>query len=631
MECHLKVGREGHLYLKRAEKRAWSNDSFRGSIWVMTQVPTTEEKKVNNWAVIKTYGAAARTYPLLLALPFIGALIIQGAALGAPLYLQRFINVLSDASPEAQVTGVLFGILGMFALMSFIGWCGQRVQMLSIMALESRVMADLSNSAFANLLGHSHNFFISNFAGSLTRKVSRYARAFEQLFDTFIFGFFSTAIFTIGVIFVLSQRSPILGIALLVWVVIFIGIQILMARVRQPLRVARSKEDSKVTGILSDAVSNQSIIQTFASGKHEKGLFGSAVEAWRAATIRSWNADALIFAVQGLFAIAIEIVLLGGGILLWQQGAITVGDFVLIQVYIIGVMDRVWGVGNSLRRLYDAFADAHEMIVIFDTPYEIADAPNAKTLSVTEGSINLENIGFHFSAEQPVLRDFNLQIKGGEKVALVGPSGAGKSTVTKLLLRFYDISSGRISIDGQDVRDVTQDSLHEAISFVPQDPTLFHRSLMDNIRYGDPQVTDDEVIEAAKKAHCHEFISRLPEGYGTQVGERGVKLSGGERQRVAIARAILKNAPILVLDEATSALDSESEHLIQDALKVLMEGKTVIVIAHRLSTIMTMDRIIVVEAGRIAAEGTHKELLDQEGGLYHKLWSIQAGSFVADT
>lgn len=592
--------------------------------------PIAEEKSPQSWPVIRAYFVAAKKYPLLLTLPFIGALTIQGAALGAPLYLQRFINVLSDASPEAQVTGVLFGILGMFALMAFIGWCGQRIQMLSIMALESRVMADLSNEAFGSLLGHSHSFFISNFAGSLTRRVSRYARAFEQLFDTFIFGFFSTAVFTVGVIVVLSQRSILLGAGLLAWVVVFIAIQILMARVRQPLRIARSKEDSKVTGILSDAVSNQSIIQTFASGSHERSLFSGAVEAWRKATIRSWNADALIFAIQGLFAIAIEVLLLGGGILLWQQGIITVGDFVLIQVYLIGVMDRVWGVGNSLRRMYDAFADAHEMITIFETPFEIEDTADARSLNVSSGSISMENVGFHFSEEQPVLSEFDLHIPGGQKVALVGPSGAGKSTVTKLLLRFYDVSSGSISIDGQDIRTVTQDSLHEAISFVPQDPTLFHRSLMDNIRYGKPDASDEEVIEAARKAHCHEFIAKLPEGYGTHVGERGVKLSGGERQRVAIARAILKDAPILILDEATSALDSESEHLIQDALKVLMEGKTVIVIAHRLSTIMTMDRIIVVEGGRIVADGTHKELLDQDGGLYQKLWSIQAGSFAKD-
>ncbi|HVU79954.1 MAG TPA: ATP-binding cassette domain-containing protein [Candidatus Paceibacterota bacterium] len=248
-------------------------------------------------------------------------------------------------------------------------------------------------------------------------------------------------------------------------------------------------------------------------------------------------------------------------------------------------------------------------------------------LKTTNGAIEFKNIEFHFSKTASILKDFNLVISGREKVALVGPSGAGKSTITKLLLRLYDIKSGSIEIDGQNIADVTQDSLRDAIAFVPQEPILFHRTLMENIRYGRRGASDEAVIEAAKKAHCHEFISKLPQGYDTFVGERGIKLSGGERQRVAIARAILKDAPILVLDEATSSLDSESEALIQDALEVLMRGKTVIVIAHRLSTIMKMDRIVVLEGGKVVADGTHDELLAQKG-LYHKLWSIQAGGFI---
>jgi ABC-type multidrug transport system fused ATPase/permease subunit len=283
-----------------------------------------------------------------------------------------------------------------------------------------------------------------------------------------------------------------------------------------------------------------------------------------------------------------------------------------------------------MRRMFTAFADANEMIEIFDTPHSVMDAPNARPLIVDKGQIRLENVSFGFSEERVILRDFNLTVTAGEKIALVGPSGAGKSTVTKLLLRMYDVTSGSIRVDGQNIAEVTQESLRDTISFVPQEPILFHRSLRDNIRYGRPDATDEEVIAAAKKAHCHEFIEGLSEGYETHVGERGVKLSGGERQRVAIARAILKNAPILILDEATSALDSESEALIQDALRVLMEGKTVIVIAHRLSTIMTMDRIVVIEGGKIAAEGTHDELVANKGGLYQKLWSIQAGGFLDD-
>jgi ATP-binding cassette subfamily B protein len=589
-----------------------------------------EKKPAQAWPVIREYFKATKRYPWLLTILVLGALIIEIAGVVSPLYLRQFINVLSGGDRTAAVVTVLLGILAVYAGVLLVGWLGQRIRMIFLMKIEAKVMRNLSNEAFANLLEHSYDFFVSNFAGTLTRRVNRYARSYEQVLDTMMFSFFSTAVFAVGAIFVLFQRNAILGSILLAWTVIFVFLQVMMARWKHPLRIARSAEDSKVTGLLSDAVSNQSTINFFASSKYERSLFAEAIDRWYSATMRSWNADAWIFAVQGFFALVVEVGLLVGAVLLWQRGLVSIGDFVLIQVYVLGLIDRIWNIGNSMRRLYDAFADAYEMVTILETPLGITDAPNASNLTITNKEVALNNVGFTFIEDQPILKDFSLTIAGGEKIALVGPSGAGKSTVTKLLLRLYDVSSGSITVDGQDIREVTQDSLHEAIAFVPQEPILFHRSLMDNIRYGRQSATDEEVMEAAKKAHCHDFIAKLPEGYNTHVGERGVKLSGGERQRVAIARAILKNAPILILDEATSSLDSESESLIQDALKVLMEGKTVIVIAHRLSTIMTMDRIVVIEDGTIAAEGTHSELLDQKGGLYHKLWSIQAGSFVAD-
>ncbi|MBP9772170.1 MAG: ATP-binding cassette domain-containing protein, partial [Candidatus Pacebacteria bacterium] len=312
-----------------------------------------------------------------------------------------------------------------------------------------------------------------------------------------------------------------------------------------------------------------------------------------------------------------------------KEGVLTIGDFVLFQTYIISLVERLWGFGHVIKALYQAFADGKEMVEILDTPYGVEDVPNAGTLKVTEGKIDFTDVVFNFNETRTVLDKFSLSIAPGEKIAFIGPSGAGKTTVTKLLFRFYDLTSGAITIDGQEISKMTQDSLRDAMALVPQEPILFHRSLMDNIRYGRRDATDEEVMEAAKKARCHEFISSLPDGYETMVGERGVKLSGGERQRVAIARAILKDAPILVLDEATSSLDSESEHLIQEALNILMEGKTVIVIAHRLSTIITMDRIIVIEGGNIRAMGTHDQLLKKDE-LYKKLWSIQAGGFLKE-
>jgi ABC-type multidrug transport system fused ATPase/permease subunit len=268
------------------------------------------------------------------------------------------------------------------------------------------------------------------------------------------------------------------------------------------------------------------------------------------------------------------------------------------------------------------------MTVILQTPYEVTDAPGAKDLIVSGGKINFDQVEFNYRQTRQILKKFTLEVKPHERLAVVGPSGAGKTTLVKLLFRMHDVTAGKIMIDGQDISGVTQKSQRKNIGLVPQDPILFHRSLMDNIRYGKPEASDNEVIAAAKAAHCHEFIVGLAEGYQTHVGERGIKLSSGERQRVAIARAILYNAPILVLDEATSSLDSESERLIQDALDKLMVDKTVIAIAHRLSTIKKMDRIIVIDNGVIVEEGTHNQLVRKEGGLYKRLWQLQAGGFI---
>lgn len=579
-------------------------------------------------SVLRVYGAAALAYPWSLGGAIIAAITIEASGVVAPLYLRQFIDLLSGGTPTGEVVRAVFVVLVFFTVTNLVGWLGQRVRLFVVNRLEARAMVDLYQSAFDYLIEHSHEFFISNFTGTLTRRVTRYARAFEQVFDTILFNFFPAFLFAVGIIGVLSLRSVLLGAGLLVWTVFFVYLQFKMMLRRQPLRMARTVEDSRVTGFLSDAVLNHSTIVTFAATRLESSRFAETIGRWYLALKRVWDADLWVFGIQGLLAVGIEFALLAGAIVLWGKGLVTVGDFVLIQIYILGLFNRIWNIGQSLRQLYDAFADATEMLDIMELPHGIQDVANAKPLVVKEGAIIFEKVRFEYHDNHAVLNDFDLAIAPHEKVALIGSSGAGKTTIAKLLLRLYNINSGTISIDGQGIAQVMQESLRKAIAFVPQDPMLFHRSLLDNIRYGREGATDAEVMEAAKHAHCHEFISQYTEGYATMVGERGVKLSGGERQRVAIARAILKDAPILVLDEATSSLDSESERLIQDALVKLMEGKTVIAIAHRLSTVMHMDRLIVMEKGAVVLSGTHDELLAQESNLYKKLWEIQAGGFI---
>lgn len=591
-------------------------------------MPGEIKKDIRVWPVLRAYTVASLRYPGTLLLVVLGTIGMQAAAVIGPLYMRDFINALSSGTVSTAIVQTLFGILAIYAAIQAGQWVARRIQMISIMNIEARVMENLVDSAFASLIRHSHDFFISHFAGTLTRRVTRYSRAYEQVLDSVMMNFFPAALFAVGSIAILYMRNAWMGLAVLAWVVIFLTIQVFLTRWRHPLRVARAAEDSRMTGMLSDAISNHSTTTLFAAENYETSYFGSIVRSWKEVTLRSWKADAWIQGIQGALVIIVEIGILAGAILLWQRGLLSIGDFVLIQIYILGLVDQVWNIGNRLRGLYDAFADASEMVDIMETPHAIQDVSGAKQLELIAGEIAFNEVSFFFNPTRPVIDHLSLRVHGGEKVALVGPSGAGKSTVTKLLLRLYDPSAGTITIDGQDIRGVTQESLRNLISFVPQEPILFHRSLRDNIRYGKRDADEFEVIEAAKRAHCHEFISTLPQGYDTHVGERGVKLSGGERQRIAIARAILKNAPILILDEATSSLDSESEALIQDAFSKLMGGKTVIAIAHRLSTIMKMDRIIVMEDGKAMLTGSHSELIAQESNLYKKLWEIQAGGFL---
>ncbi len=578
--------------------------------------------------VLRYFFRALKRHPWLVALSIAGPLGLQFAQLASPWFLREFFDLLVE--PAGSVPrGQFITLIAIITSLGLASWAMRRVRGWSVTYLETGVMQELVEEAFAGLVRHSYQFFSSQFSGTLTRRVTKYRDAYETLYDVLTMTLLPLIVFIVGASLVLSSRNAVLGAGFALWCAGVLWLQFKLAQWRQPLREIRTAHDSAVVGALADAITNQSAIALFSGFAHEAARLRDILSRWRAALIRSWIADENIWTVQGLLMIGLNTAMLYGAYVYWTRGELTVGDFVLIQSYIIGTFDQIFNINRDLRRVYDSFADAGEMVGILEKPHGVADPRHPVELTAVRGEVAFDDASFSYQAQSPILDRFSLTIAPGEKVALVGPSGAGKSTITKLVLRLFDVSAGAVRIDGVDVRDMRQDDVRDLVAFVPQDPVLFHRSLKENIRYGRREATDAEVIAAAREAHCHEFIERLPLGYDTLVGERGVKLSGGERQRIAVARAILKDAPILVLDEATSSLDSESEALIQDALNRLMHGKTVIAIAHRLSTIMHMDRIVVIEGGRIADSGTHSELL-RRPGLYQKLWNIQAGGFLGE-
>ena len=544
-----------------------------------------------------------------------------------PLYFKKLFDLLAQTQTNDALTVQLIHILWVIAAIEMIGWVFWRLATFFIAYFQTSIMAGLSDMCFKYLHKHSFAYFNNNFVGSLVKKVNRFTRAFEDMTDKFFFNIIQLIVVIIVSLFVLMKKNTTLGLGVAVWLVTFFVINLIFTKFKLRYDLARSEADSKATGILADTITNNVNVKLFGGYGREIKNFGKAVGEVKRLRWLTWNLGAAYEGVQGFICIALEIGVFYAAILLWGKGMLTIGDFVLIQSYIIILVMRSWDFGRVIQHIYEDLAEAEEMTLVLNEPQEITDIKNATNLNVPNGKIEFNDVDFYYHATRPILQNFNLVIAPKEKVALVGPSGAGKTTIIKLLLRMHNVSAGKILIDNQEVAHVTQESLWHNISMVPQDPILFHRTLMENIRYGKPSATDEEVIHAAKLAHCHEFIKDLPDGYNTYVGERGVKLSGGERQRVAIARTILHNAPILILDEATSSLDSQSEKLIQDALNVLIKGKTVLVVAHRLSTIMKMDRIIVIKEGKIAEQGTHQDLLQKNGGIYDKLWKVQAGGF----
>ncbi|MEK7473826.1 MAG: ABC transporter ATP-binding protein [Patescibacteria group bacterium] len=568
-------------------------------------------------------------YPMLSIGIVVVILAAQVTVLFVPLFLQRLVDAFTQLSPDAfSLTEFVWMYVLPIPGLRLLSWLLWRVSGYTASALRPRIDRDMMERAFRAVLDQSYRFFSDSFTGSLVRRVNSLPNAFADLADIFWWTIIPMFVAVFGGMIMLGLRSPVFAGIVFLWITTALIGQVIVSRIKLSVDTARAAAQTRMTGAAADAVTNSINISLFSGRQYEEKYFDQLVETHTKLRQRSWRIGETGAVLQNIIGFLCELAVMALVVSYWRDGIMTVGEIVFVQGILLVMFSNTHDLGRTVRRVYEAGADTYEMLDILEMVPEIRDKRGAKPLSIKRGVIEFDRVAFAYRPKHGILQDFSLSIPAKQKVALVGTSGSGKTTVTKLLFRFFDIQGGAIKIDGQDISRVTQESLRKVISYVPQEPILFHRTLMENIRYGRRDATDKEVIEAAKLAHCHEFIEASPEEYETLVGERGIKLSGGERQRVAIARAILKDAPILVLDEATSSLDSESESLIQDALKKLMRNKTVIVIAHRLSTIMEMDRIIVMQEGKIVDEGTH-ESLRAKVGIYQKLWNIQAGGFQA--
>lgn len=521
----------------------------------------------------------------------------------------------------AYVSTVILGELILWRLVLFLLW-----------KLETRVTYELNRSSFDTLSTQSMDFHNNRFGGSLVSQVNKFSGAYVRLMDTFIFNILPLLCAFVFTFTILGPQMPGFALGLAALAAVFMTIAVFSFRSVRDLNVVEADTQNKLSGQLADSITNIMAIKSYSSEDIEKNRYDELNKKAQRASLNTMSAimrrDVGFGSVIVLMSSFAFLFLVGGHA--WFD--IQIGTLVLAITYSGQVLSQLWNFNNILRSTNRAFGDAQEMTKILGESKSVADVEGARELIVKKGEIDFQYVTFYHADapdEEPLFHDFSLLIKPGKQVGLVGQSGSGKTTLTKLLLRFVDISGGIITIDGQNIADVTQHSLRQNIAYVPQEPMLFHRSLRDNIAYGKPGASDREIKRAARQANALEFIKKLPEGFDTTVGERGVKLSGGQRQRIAIARAILKDAPILVLDEATSALDSESEKLIQDALVRLMKGRTSIVIAHRLSTIQKMDKIVVLDHGSISEAGSHAELLKQKG-TYAKLWSHQSGGFMEE-
>ncbi len=541
-----------------------------------------------------------------------------------PVYAGRMVDALATGRESAGIALAAFAAMAALGLamvgLRHLAWSG-------IVPMTLTMMRNVARESFERVQRFSTDWHANSFAGSTVRKITRGMWALDTLNDVLLLALLPSLVVLAGTVVVLGHRWPVMGLVMATGALAYVLLTTLLAtRVIAPASRLSNAQDTRIGGTLADALGSNAVVKAFGAEQREEQRLVRVLEKWSRRTRRTWMRHTWAGSGQLLLLWVVRSAVTGTGLWLWWQGRATAGEITYVLTAYFVVHGYLREIGQHVHQLQRSVNEMEELVRLFVQPLDIADGPGARPIVISAGSIRFEHVAFRYPGQKlPLYRDLDLTIAAGERVGLVGRSGSGKTTFVKLIQRLYDVSAGRIEIDGQDVSGATQQSLRAQIAIVQQEPILFHRSLAENIAYARPDATQAGIERAAQLANAHEFILRLPRGYQTLVGERGVKLSGGERQRVALARAFLADAPILILDEATSSLDSESEHLIQQAMERLMKGRTAIVIAHRLSTVRAMDRILVFDQGRIVEQGTHDALLARGDGQYRRLFERQSG------
>ena len=548
-----------------------------------------------------------------------------------PYFLKKIVNTLQYYQGERS--GIYVAIGGTLLLLIIFWFAAEffmRVQGITQIYTFPRFRANIREAVFKYATSHSHEYFSSNFAGNLAKKLADLSTSCQTILEIICFNGITALTGTIIVLAMMWQTSPVFAAILAAWICLHFCIIFLFFQRGNKLSAIHSEAVSVLSGKIVDVFSNMLYARLFARSRFEaEYLKKFQVDEMHKAKTAQWVVEKMRICL-GFNGLAMMFGMIYGLLYGWVHHWVTLGDFTQVLMQAFWLLGWMWYISFQMSMFSRELGTVNNALALVNQAHDLVDISDARSLVIQQGAIAFNDVSFSYNKNRDVFKNLNVHIPAGQKIGLVGFSGSGKTTFVNLILRFYDIQAGTITIDDQNIAEVTQDSLRSQIAMIPQDPALFHRTLMENIRYGRLDASDEEVFTASKLAHCDEFIEKLDGRYEALVGERGIKLSGGQRQRIAIARAMLKNAPILILDEATSALDSVTEKLIQQSLHTLMQGKTTIVIAHRLSTLADMDRILVFDKGQVIEEGTKDSLL-KTGGHFAKLWAMQTDGFLPES